>query len=197
MLLQSVAILIIKIKSRRKETMKKKILALTTGLAMVLGAGSAIAGVDSGTADYSLSLVDACIVDTSAASTAFPDMPTGSTAVTGVAAGSISVSCANGLAYAVGANGGNNWDGGTSTFGLLSAGWQRIPYVINEGGVPFGDIGLTANDPTYTEQTTMSARTGTGTGAPIVYNLTADLDVQNWMVAGDHFDTVTYSVTWP
>jgi spore coat protein U-like protein len=164
---------------------------------MVLAAGTALAGNTSGTADYQVTLVDGCTVDTSAMTTDFGSYFLGDANLVAASAGTVSISCANGLNYAWGINKGVNAPG-NQWLRLHDGTGNYIQYRLFEGGTELGDIGMNVIDGTYTEQWgTFTDRDATGTGAAQTYNLNADVQINAATVAGTYTDTVTLTVVWP
>lgn len=175
----------------------KKVLVIMIGLAMVFAAGTALAGNTNGTADYQVTLVDGCTVDTTGMTTDFGSYFLGDADLVAASAGTVSISCANGLNYAWGIDKGINAPGGQ--FLQLHDGiGNYIEYRLFQGGTQLGDVGMNGIDATYSEQyTTFTDRDAIGTGAAQTYNLNANVDINPATVAGTYTDTVTVTVVWP
>ncbi|MEZ4526448.1 MAG: spore coat protein U domain-containing protein [Desulfobacterales bacterium] len=177
--------------------MTKKLFAIVIGLALVFSAGLALAGNTSGTADYSVTLISGCTVDTSAMGTDFGTYFIGDPDLVNAAAGSVTITCANGLNYAWGVNRGIN-PPGTQWLRMHDGVGNYIQYRLFQGGVELGDVGMTAIDPVYTQSWTgFTDRDATGTGLPQTYNLNANVEISAGTVAGTYTDTVTVTVVWP
>jgi len=177
--------------------MKKS--SIICAMAVLLTSGTSMATMESDTANYSLTLVDGCAIDSTAATTNFGTFPVDSPMLTGVSAGSISVACTMGTSYMVGVNSGLHgvWMGGP----LLREPntWSEIGYMLFVGGMPFGDMGMSAVDPAYLETNfSGSGIPGVGTATLTTYTLTAEiyLDPGLMLPAGDYSDTVTFTVVW-
>jgi spore coat protein U-like protein len=183
----------------------KKVWAITIGLAMVLAAGTALAGNTSGTADYQVTLVDGCTVDTSGMTTDFGSYFLGDADLVNVLAGSVTITCANNQDYAWGIDKGLNAPGTNWLRMQQGASTNYIRYRLTEGGSDLGDAGLGAEDfgtgtPTgHTDAWTGSFvyRSGVGNGSPQQYDLRADVNISEGGVAGTYTDTVLVTVYWP
>lgn len=173
---------------------------MVIGLAMVLSAGTAFADMADDSGDYEVTLGNICTIDASGATTNFGIHPLGAADLMGVPAGSISVQCTTGLNYEVGAGGGSNYGMsgywiGTPT--MYDGGADYVAYVLLESGNPLGDGGLDAVDPTYSvTNPSFPGFAATGTGAPQVYTLTADVGISAPPTAGTYTDTMTFTVVW-
>lgn len=177
--------------------MMKKIFAIMIGFAMVFAAGTAFAGNTNGTADYQVTLVDGCTVDTSGMTTDFGSFFLGDSDLVAASAGTVSISCAMGTNYAWGVDKGSN-PPGTQWLRMHDGSGNYIQYRLFQGGFELGDIGMNAIDAVYTERwATYTGRNATGTGAPQTYNLNADVSINAATVAGTYTDTVTLTVVWP
>jgi spore coat protein U-like protein len=180
----------------------KKLFAILIGLMMVFTAGSAFAGTTSGTADYSVTLVDGCTIDTSAMSTDFGSFFIGDPDLVNQPAGSVTISCANLLVYTWGIDKGSNPPAPAQQWLRMHDGLGNyIRYRLYEGGTELGDVGLASvAGSLYVEEwtnATYAARTATGTGAAQTYNLTADVQITDGGVAGPYTDQVTVTIVWP
>ena len=177
--------------------MTKKLFAILIGMSIVFGAGFAFAGNTSGTADYSVTLTDGCTIDTTATGTDFGCYFIGDPDLTSVAAGSVTITCRNGLAYSWGVDQGLN-PAGAQGIRMDDGIGNYITYSLYEGGTHLGDVGMNAIDATYTEDyTTYTDRDATGTGSAQTYALTANVAVSGGTVAGTYSDTITVTVVWP
>ncbi len=177
--------------------MTRKLFAIVTGLALVFSAGYALAGITSDTADYSVTLVAGCMIDTSATGTDFGTYLIGSPNLVGTPAGSVTITCANTVPYTWGVNRGLN-HGGAQQLRLYDGVANYINYKLFQGGTEFGDVGMTAIDGSYTQSwTALNALTAIGNGLAQTYPLTANVDIAVGTVAGTYTDTVTVTVVWP
>jgi len=176
--------------------MTKKFFAILIGLTLIFSAGSSLAGSTNGTANYSVTLTDGCIIDTSAATTDFGSWFIGDPNLVNAAAGSVSITCANTLPYAWGVDKGSN-PPGAQALRMHDGLGNYITYNLLQGGTNLGDVGMNAIDGTYTEQWAgPTARNAAGTGAAQVYNLNANVQISGGAVAGTYTDTVTVTVVW-
>lgn len=178
--------------------MTKKLLTVMIGLAMVFVAGQALAGTTSDSAVYSITIIDGCTVDTSGMTTDFGSYFLGDPNLVNVGAGSLSIACRNGLVYAWGIDKGLSPAAGEAL--RMDDGFGNyVTYNLEQGGTDVGDVGLTAIDGTYAEQwTAATARSATGTGAPQIFNLNADVNIPGGGgTPGTYSDTVTVTVAWP
>ncbi len=196
--------------------MTKRILAIVLALAMVFGAGSAMADMSSGTADYDVTLGDVCTVDTTAATTSFgfhplmspPLAPVGSGSVS---AGSVDVTCSPGVNYILGADGGLNAGATTyptftyaapTTLAMVDGSGNFVGYYLHDGtGFILGDADLPGIDPLYSpfslNPTGANGWGGVGSGGVQTYGLFADVFIDDpALVAGTYTDTVTFTVVW-
>lgn len=179
-----------------RSMMKMKLAATILGLALISAGGTAFAAMDNGGANYEITLTTGCTIDTTTASTNFGSYPVDSAALTGVAAGSVSVDCTTGTPYMLGMDAGMNWMGSP---GMVDPGTGApIPYNIIANGAPLGDSGLSTVDVTYTESNPANSISDLGAAAPINYTLTADigLDPLAGLPPATYFDTVTFTVVW-
>ncbi len=178
--------------------MTKKLFAIMIGLAIVFAAGTTLAGNTSDTAVYSITIIDGCTVDTSGMTTDFGSYFLGDPNLVNVGAGSLSIACRSGLGYAWGIDKGVNPPGGEA-LRMHDGSGNYVTYNLEEGGTDVGDVGLNGMDGTYTEQwTTVAARNATGTGAPQIFNLNADVNIPGGGgTPGTYTDTVTVTVAWP
>ncbi|MGE0084583.1 MAG: spore coat U domain-containing protein [Desulfococcaceae bacterium] len=178
--------------------MKRKLFAIVIGIALVFSAGAALAGITSDTADYSVTLVAGCMIDTTATGTDFGTYLIGSPNLVGTPAGSVTITCNTGINYTWGVNGGINFDAGAQKLRLNDGFAHYIDYRLFQNGTQFGDVGMTAIDSSYTQSwTALNALTATGNGAAQTYPLTADVDIAVGTVPGTYNDTVTVTVVWP
>ncbi|MDH3347149.1 MAG: spore coat U domain-containing protein [Desulfobulbaceae bacterium] len=176
-------------------------LTLTTALilyAILLCPGPSFATMGSNSANYTLTLINGCSVDSSAASTFFGTYPVNFSALFGVNAGSIEVNCNTGTIYRVGMDHGlNNTLPGPPAM-KSPADPNLIYYFILVNGVDFGDSGLNAIDGSYIESNPATAIDGVGTSSPTSYYLTADIGLVPTVgfPSGTYTDTVTFTVAW-
>lgn len=82
--------------------MKMKPVFMGCTLVILLTTEISMATMNYDTANYSLSLVDGCTIDSTAATTNFGTFPVDTAALTGISAGSIVVNCTTGTPYMVG-----------------------------------------------------------------------------------------------
>jgi spore coat protein U-like protein len=183
----------------------KKLLAITIGLAMVLAAGTALADSTTGTANYQVTLVDGCTVDTSGMTTDFGTYFVGDADLVNISAGSVTITCSSGTEYAWGINKGQNAPVTNWLRMQQGATTNYIRYRLTENGSDLGDAGLGAYDFGGTAPATghsdlwtgsFAYRSGTGDGSPQQYDLRADVNIFGG-VAGTYEDEVTVTVYWP
>jgi spore coat protein U-like protein len=143
----------------------------------------------------SLTLTGACTLDTSGVN-GFGAWPAGSSDLQGVALGVITVSCTTGLNFAVGMDAGQNWQSGSRH---MSDGAELVAYTLwadSSRSTPWGDSGLAAVDPDYTETHPAPAQTGVATGPPANFFIWGDAAIGGHS-PGTYIDTVTVTVSWP
>jgi spore coat protein U-like protein len=174
--------------------MTKKILAIVLGLAVVFSSGPVFAGFTSGNADYQVSLLSGCMIDTSSTGTYFGAYAIGDPDLTGVGAGLVQINCAPGTNYWWGIDVGSHF---AATMNMFN-GTDTVPYSLYESGAPIGNNGLQTMDPAFV---VTNADTGrgpyVGTGLWQNYNMTADVSVSAGPTPGVYSDTVVVSVAWP
>lgn len=178
--------------------MKMKKATISCAMAVLLTGGTAMATMESDTANYSLTLVDGCAIDSTAATTNFGTFPVDSAMLTGVSAGSIEVTCTTGTSYMVGMDDGL-YGSGMNPMLREPVSWTFVNYVILVGGMPFGDFGMDMIDPSYVVANPIGDPiSGVGTSTPSIYTLTADVDLDPMYMLppGDYSDTVTFTVVW-
>lgn len=163
---------------------------------MVMSEGLAVAEMASGTAEYSITLVDSCSIDTTGASTDFGAHPVDSDPLADVPSGAVEVSCTTGISYRLGMDGGLNFMGSPTMLDSVSGAF--IYYDILASGIPLGDNGLSELDPAYPESNPSPCINGVGISSPIIYDLTAEVGLNSVQAspAGNYTDVVTFTVAW-
>lgn len=184
----------------------KKLLAIATGAALLIGAQSGFAASQSTTANFDITLTDTCTVTATGAT--FPSLPASTTAdQLAQNAGSVDVTCANGQAYDWGIDGGANHAdaAGFTDTRHLKSGAVAIPYTLWQAGSRISDRGLAAygiaetmarpDEGTYV---TIKGVGLTGNGAVQSYPLDADIyfNTLGPYPAGTYTDTVNVYVVW-
>jgi len=189
--------------------MTKRFLAIVLGLAMIFSAGSAMAAMTSGQGNYDITLSSTCTIDTTMTSMSFGNWALDYGTTYGnptLGAGMVGVNCSNGLAYILGADGGQYPNNGLH-MGLptMANGFGQYVayYLFDAGGFygTFGDANLTTIDPAYApgnvNPTFASGWSNTGAGAWQYYSLSAVVYIDDpAQVAGFYTDTVTFTVVW-
>jgi spore coat protein U-like protein len=170
--------------------MKGKIL-----LAALLLAGNAYAaGQQSKSVEITLELSSTCVLNVNNVR-GFGNWPTGGDDIDDVSLGSVSVSCANGLPYAVGIDAGENYDG---TARRLKNGAEFVSYTLraeSSGGAEWGDTGLNNIVPSYVPTHSAQAVKGTGTGSAQTISLWGDAKIPA-VSAGTYADRVNIILVW-
>ncbi|MCI5193722.1 MAG: hypothetical protein D3915_11460 [Candidatus Electrothrix sp. AU1_5] len=190
--------------------MKKQILSLAAGAALVFAAQSSFAGsvvATGGPLAYDVELTAGCTASVvgggNLSTQSSPYAP-----VIDAPAGVVTVNCTNTTAYGVCVDAGLNDD--TTTRLLLSDdGVSTLAYRLDTDnaavGTPVGDVGcaaleVSAGDPsTYTDTTTWGDAmvSGTGDATDQTVNLYADVVISTDSVPGTYTDTVTVTVVYP
>jgi spore coat protein U-like protein len=174
----------------------KKIILATVGVALIGASLNASAAKVSANIAPSLTITAACSVNTAGVIPTFAPQVAGSTA-TGIVmtGGNLVVNCLQ--TYAVGANGGIHKTGGNQR--NLQLGGVNIPYKLTIGGVDWGDAGLNAKDPSYTETMTDAAKVlavpGTAADIYAISGLTTAA-LAGSELPGAYTDTVAITVAW-
>jgi spore coat protein U-like protein len=170
--------------------MKSKIV-----IAALLLAGSAQAANQQGAnVQLSLEVSGTCSLDVNGIQ-GFGAWPTGSTGSTGVALGSLGVNCAAGVAYAVGIDAGQHYEG---AYRRMGNGGVYVPYVLRVGGSngpEWGDTGLSTILSSYMETHPAPAVQENGDGSLQSFSLWGDADISD-APAGTYSDTVNVTVVW-
>jgi spore coat protein U-like protein len=192
-------------------TMKKQILSLAAGAALVFAAQNSFAGsVPAGSVDYSVTLNGGCTVVTPAAGPIALDGGAGLnvpyTNLAAVSAGSVTVNCSNTLAYGVCVDGGlyanlvtRHLDGQLPD---LTPGTDQLVYDLKVAGISVGDLGCTGVEATYVETAAWTNPVGglvpglTGNALDQTYDLTADVIIPPASLPGTYTDTVALTVVW-
>lgn len=170
-----------------------KAIVLTIAL---LAAGTAVQAAEkqSKQVEITLELSSTCVLNVNNVQ-GFGSWPTGGDDISGVSLGSVSVTCADGLAYAVGIDAGANYDGSTRR---LSNGTDYVPYTLrseNSGGAEWGDTGLTDIASDYVTTHPAQAVQNTGNGAAQSISLWGDATIPN-VGAGQYADQVNITLVW-
>lgn len=175
--------------------MKKIILAML-GVVMVGASLNVSAAKVSGNITPSLTITAACSINSTGVIPTFAPQVAGSTA-TGIVmtGGNLVVNCLQ--TYALGANGGIHKTGANQR--NLALGGVNIPYVLTIGGVNWGDAGVNAKDPSYTDTMTDAAKVlvapGTASDIYAISGLTTT-PLAGTELPGAYTDTVTITVAW-
>lgn len=146
------------------------------------------------TLPVSLQLTDRCSLDVSGIH-GFGAWPTGGSNPSGVALGSVSVTCSPGIHYALGLDAGQNYDGKQRR---LRSGSSLIPYILRASsgsGPEWGDAGLKAVASDYTETLPAQAVRADGSGQIQNYFVWGDADIAH-APAGSYVDIVNVTVVW-
>ncbi|MCI5193719.1 MAG: SCPU domain-containing protein [Candidatus Electrothrix sp. AU1_5] len=171
-----------------------KAIVLTIAL---LAAGTAVsqaAEKQSKQVEITLELSSTCVLNVNNVQ-GFGSWPTGGDDISGVSLGSVSVTCADGLVYAVGIDAGENYDGSTRR---LSNGTDYVPYTLrseSSSGAEWGDTGLTDIASDYVATHSAQAVLGTGNGAIQSISLWGDATIPN-VGAGQYADQVNITLVW-
>jgi spore coat protein U-like protein len=164
-------------------------------LAALLLAGNAYAaGQQSKGVEITLELSSTCVLNVNNVQ-GFGAWPTGGDDISGVSLGSVSVSCANGLTYAVGIDAGENYNG---TSRRLNNGTEFVSYVLraeSSGGPEWGDTGLTSVVPSYVPTHSAQAVIGTGIGSAQNISLWGDAKIPA-VSSGVYSDRVNIILVW-
>lgn len=187
--------------------MKKQL--LTLGVCAVLGLASNAsfaAGHASGNVGLSLTISDACNVNTSGVNGNMGSHSAGTAINSGdnIALGDLQISCATGIAYSWGVSGGSHMTAPGSSARMRSGHTSNyIAYSIELTATSdlanrVGDSGLATIDPTYTETNTGgTAKTGTGTGLTQQIALYLNPVDEDTAPSGRYTDTIKFTVVWP
>ncbi len=170
-----------------------KATALTIAL-LVAGTAAQAADKQSKQVEITLELGATCVLNVNNVQ-GFGAWPTGGDDINGVSLGTVSVSCADGLAYAVGINAGENYDGSSRR---LKNGADYVPYTLranSTGGPEWGDTGMTAIASDYVATHPAQAVIGTGNGAAQTISLWGDAKIPN-VTAGQYADRVNITLVW-
>jgi spore coat protein U-like protein len=182
-------------------TMKKQILSLAAGAALLLAAQSSFAvGMVTATGSplsYDVVLTAGCtasVVGGGNLSTQSPPYAP----VADALAGTVTVNCTNTTVYGVCVDAGLN-DGGTGARNLAD-GANLLPYTLDNAvgaGTLVGDGGCTAVEATYGGDTTVDSMvSGTGDTTDQTVDLYADVTVLPTSAPGTYSDTVDVTVVW-
>lgn len=163
-------------------------------IALLLAGNAQAAQQQSKSVEITLELASTCVLNVNNVQ-GFGTWPTGSEKINGVALGSISVSCANGLAYAVGIDAGENYDG---TARRLKNGTAFVSYALranSSGGPEWGDTGLNNIASNYVPTHPAPAVQGTGNGSAQTISLWGDAKIPA-ASAGVYADRVNITLLW-
>ncbi|MGX9727570.1 MAG: Csu type fimbrial protein [Candidatus Electronema sp. VV] len=147
----------------------------------------------SATLSVALHVTETCSMDVSGIH-GFGTWPTGGSNPSGVALGSISVTCSPGIQYALGVDAGQHYDGSRRQ---LASGSSMVPYILrtSSSGPEWGDTGLKAIISDYIETHHAQAVQGGGTGQSQNFFLWGDAETAG-APDGNYADTVTVTITW-
>jgi spore coat protein U-like protein len=171
-----------------------KATALTIALLVAGTTAAQAAGKQSKQVEITLELGATCVLNVNDVQ-GFGSWPTGGDDISGVSLGSVSVTCADGLAYAVGIDAGENYDGSSRR---LSNGTDYVPYTLrseSSGGAEWGDTGVTDIASDYVATHPAQAVLGTGNGATQSIALWGDATIPN-VGAGQYADRVNITLVW-
>lgn len=176
--------------------MKSSIRAMLV-MAMFGVAASSYAATDSSTISPSLLVTTACTI-TNTVSGQFSSVVTGAVASDPTfVGGNVAVVCAT--PFVLGANWGTTAEHTTAqrylTNGGADASADRIAYELLADGVAWGDMGLHAVDPTYTDRTAIAAATGT-TDKVFAITGVAHFKGTTLQNAGTYADLVTITIAY-
>jgi spore coat protein U-like protein len=175
--------------------MNKKLLALATGAALLVGAQSGFAGVASNSISYQITLSEDCTVGFGWG-VHFGNYLIDSPDLTGVFAGQASVHCEAGIPYVIVVDGGMNTDG--SIRRMYDGNGAYMEYdLMDANGNLVGDANPV--DPAYTPSFNAApwadGISGIGSGSLDYYSLSADIFIAG-LPAGSYTDQVGVTVTW-
>ncbi len=163
-------------------------------LIMLLAGNVQAAEKQSAAVQITLELGATCRLDADALQ-GFGAWPTSGENLSGVALGSITVSCAANMPYAVGIDAGQNYDG---TNRRMKNDTAYVPYVLrasSSNGPEWGDTGLNAIVSNYMPTHPGLAVQGTGTGSAQTFSVWGEADIAN-APAGTYSDNVTITLAW-
>jgi len=143
-----------------------------------------------------LTMTGTCTLDSSGM-TGFGSWPQGTTDLTNVALGVITVNCTAGMNYGLGVNTGLNWNAGKRR---MANGSNYVSYLLwaDAGGTTeWGDTGLTAIESSYIETHPAPAQFDTGIGSSQNFFIWGDALIQSVGIAGTYTDTIIMTVVWP
>ena len=142
----------------------------------------------------SLSLSGTCAVSTNNLYT-FGSWPTTANEITAIFLGEVTVECTPGVNYKIGMGAGQNYTNGRRN---MRNGSELIPYTMwgdSERAQEWGDRGLAAVEPSYSENLPTPAQDATGTGSAQSFPVWGDAVIRG-KKAGTYTDTVTITVVW-
>ena len=125
----------------------------------------------------------------------FGSWPTGDENITQVNLGTVTVACADGMAYAVGIDAGEHFDGVSRR---LSNGTDYLSYILrarSSSGQEWGDAGLTDISNDYISTHPAQAVFGTGSGATQNITLWGDATIAD-ANGGTYQDRVNVILVW-
>lgn len=145
------------------------------------------------TLPVSFQMASGCSLDVSGIH-GFGAWPTGGSNPSGVALGSVSVTCSPGIQYAVGIDAGQHYDGSRRR---LASGSSMVPYKLrtSSGGTEWGDTGLKAILSDYVETHPAQAVQGGGSGQSQNFFVWGDADIAH-APAGTYADIVNVTAVW-
>jgi spore coat protein U-like protein len=186
--------------------MKKQLLAIGVCAALGLASNASFAsGNISGNVPLSLTISDACSISTGGINGSMGSHSAGIIINSGnnISIGDLEITCATGVSYSWGVNGGSYMTAPGGTARMRKGGTSSyIAYSIETSATPdaakVGDSGLVLIDPAYTETNTgNTAVTGTGTGLPQPTALYLNPVSEETAPSGTYTDTIKFTVAWP
>jgi spore coat protein U-like protein len=161
-------------------------------MAMFGVAANSYAATDTETLSPSLDVTAACTVNATGVNATFGKLGLGTGASSTMVGGSLVVTCPS--AFAVGANIGAH--GSANTRYLYLDASNKIAYTLSLAAVAWGDAGLNAIDPAYTDTMTTAAKAADGTASPYTYAITGTTSALGAQIVGSYTDTVTVTVAY-
>jgi len=147
----------------------------------------------------SVRVIGTCRLDSSGI-TGFGTWPSSAGAITGVALGSLSVTCLSGTRYALGIDAGLHWHAHLVGKRHLADGTHYIPYILWADAnrtLEWGDTGLASIESSYIETHPAPVQLGVGNSQQQTFFLWGDAWLQPISAAGTYRDTVVVTVAWP
>lgn len=185
--------------------MNKGLLGVVAVSGFLFAATSSFGGVLVAVPDlsYSVALADGCTVATTTGLTDFGTYTTLDTVATDLPAGTVNVTCSNGLAVGICVDAGGYVGAVTANSRhLKGAGLDYVSYDLKDGigGTSVGDLGCTAIDGAYGGDVAAWASFQSVTTSGIAgdsYDLYADIDFTTAAgVADTYIDSVKVTIVW-